>query len=101
MYVKNLLFPGQQRSKLLSTLYKDERCQQLPAFNILEKMYHFEYCVWGGGGGCVIEQSIECTLNFCRYLERIIRLSELEEFSALLASHQKATTADGKVVSTH
>ena len=30
-----------------------------------------------------------------RYLDRIIRLSELEEFSALLSPHQKATTADG------
>ncbi len=35
----NNYVPGQQRSKQLSTLYKDERCQQLPAFNILEKMY--------------------------------------------------------------
>ena len=33
---------------------------------------------------------------FHRYLDRIIRLSELEEFSALLTPHQKATTADGK-----
>jgi len=24
---------------MLATLYKDERCQQLPAYNILEKMY--------------------------------------------------------------
>jgi hypothetical protein len=30
---------GQQRSRMLATLYKDERCQQLPAYNILEKMY--------------------------------------------------------------
>ena len=30
-----------------------------------------------------------------RYLERIIRLGELEEFAALLSQHQKATTADG------
>ena len=30
---------GQQRSRMLATLYKDERSQQLPAFNILEKMY--------------------------------------------------------------
>ena len=32
------IFSGQQRSKQLATLFKDERCQQLPAFNILEKM---------------------------------------------------------------
>ncbi|CAN7991968.1 unnamed protein product, partial [Ixodes pacificus] len=29
---------GQQRSRMLATLFKDERCQQLPAYNILEKM---------------------------------------------------------------
>ncbi|XP_019856749.1 PREDICTED: COP9 signalosome complex subunit 4-like isoform X1 [Amphimedon queenslandica] len=57
---------GQQRSKQLAALFKDERCQHLPAFNILNKMY----------------------------LERIIRPSELEDFAALLSQHQKATTAD-------
>ena len=31
-----------------------------------------------------------------RYLERIIRVSELEGFAALLAPHQKALTADGE-----
>ncbi len=31
-------FPGQQRSRMLATLFKDERCQQLPAYAILEKM---------------------------------------------------------------
>ena len=30
-----------------------------------------------------------------RYLDRIIRSSELEEFSALLQPHQKAITSDG------
>lgn len=39
------LYVGQQRSKQLSTLYKDERCRQLPAFNILEKMYLYNYDV--------------------------------------------------------
>jgi len=34
---------GQQRSRMLATLFKDERCQQLPAYGILEKMYVF---VW-------------------------------------------------------
>jgi COP9 signalosome complex subunit 4 len=47
---------GQQRSRMLATLFKDERCQQLPAVAILEKMY----------------------------LERIIRRSELRDFEALL-----------------
>ncbi|XP_046567308.1 COP9 signalosome complex subunit 4-like [Haliotis rubra] len=61
---------GQQRSRMLATLFKDERCQQLPAFNILEKMY----------------------------LDRIIRSSDLQDFQALLQPHQKAITADGSTI---
>lgn len=61
------LVTGQQRSRMLATLFKDERCQQLPAYSILEKMY----------------------------LDRIIRRSELQEFEALLQPHQKACTIDG------
>lgn len=61
---------GQQRSRMLATLFKDERCQHLPAYGILEKMY----------------------------LERIIRRSELQEFEALLQDHQKAATSDGSSI---
>uniref|UniRef100_A0A1B0CTJ0 COP9 signalosome complex subunit 4 n=2 Tax=Lutzomyia longipalpis TaxID=7200 RepID=A0A1B0CTJ0_LUTLO len=61
---------GQQRSRMLATLFKDERCQHLPAYSILEKMY----------------------------LDRIIRRSELEEFEALLQLHQKASTLDGSSI---
>ncbi|XP_033097126.1 COP9 signalosome complex subunit 4-like [Anneissia japonica] len=61
---------GQQRSRMLATLFKDERCQKLPAYGILEKMY----------------------------LERIIRGDQLKEFAASLAEHQKATTADGSSI---
>ncbi|KAL3877789.1 hypothetical protein ACJMK2_035439 [Sinanodonta woodiana] len=61
---------GQQRSRMLANLFKDERCQQLPSYNILEKMY----------------------------LDRIIRSSDLQEFSALLQSHQKAITSDGSSI---
>ncbi|KAK4874217.1 hypothetical protein RN001_013577 [Aquatica leii] len=61
---------GQQRSRMLATLFKDERCQQLPAVSILEKMY----------------------------LDRIIRRSELKDFEALLQPHQKATTVDGSTI---
>lgn len=61
---------GQQRSRMLATLFKDERCQTLPAYSILEKMY----------------------------LDRIIRRSELKEFEALLQPHQKATTLDGSTI---
>lgn len=61
---------GQQRSRMLATLFKDERCQQLPAYDILKKMY----------------------------LERIIRGDQLQEFAAMLQPHQKATTADGSSI---
>ncbi|XP_070545183.1 COP9 signalosome complex subunit 4-like isoform X2 [Ptychodera flava] len=61
---------GQQRSRMLATLFKDERCQQLPAYGILEKMY----------------------------LDRIIRSYQLKEFAATLQSHQLATTADGSTI---
>lgn len=57
---------GQQRSRMLSTLFKDERCQNLPAFSILEKMY----------------------------LDRIIRRTELQEFESLLQPHQKVAIVD-------
>lgn len=60
---------GQARSRMLATLFKDERTQKLPSFNILEKMY----------------------------LDRIIKRSELEEFSELLQAHQKAIK-DGNTV---
>ncbi|XP_009471429.1 PREDICTED: COP9 signalosome complex subunit 4 [Nipponia nippon] len=61
---------GQQRSRMLATLFKDERCQQLAAYGILEKMY----------------------------LDRIIRGNQLQEFAAMLMPHQKATTADGSSI---
>jgi COP9 signalosome complex subunit 4 len=61
---------GQQRSKQLSVLCKDERCQHLPNYRILEKMY----------------------------LEKIIRASEIDDFAATLLPHQKATTADGSSI---
>lgn len=60
---------GQQRSRMLATLFKDERCQQLPAYAILEKMY----------------------------LDRIIKRAELMDFEALLQEHQKATV-DGSSI---
>ena len=58
---------GQQRSRMLATLFKDERCQQLQAYCILEKMY----------------------------LDRIIRRKELVQLDNLLQPHQKAYTTDG------
>jgi COP9 signalosome complex subunit 4 len=61
---------GKQRSRLLATLFKDERCQKLPAHNILEKMY----------------------------LERIIRVYQVKQFESLLLPHQKATMPDGSTL---
>lgn len=61
---------GQQRSRMLGTLFKDERCQQLPCYHILEKMH----------------------------LDRIIRHNELTEFQNMLQPHQQATTADGSTI---
>ena len=58
---------GQHRSRMLATLFKDERCQLLPSYGILEKMY----------------------------LDRIIRSDEMHEFARQLMPHQKAITADG------
>jgi len=58
---------GKQRSRLLATLFKDERSQKLPAYAIFEKMY----------------------------LERIIRSEQAKQFEAMLMPHQKATTQDG------
>merc|ERR1712002_173284 len=61
---------GQQRSRMLATLFKDERCQQLPIYGILEKMY----------------------------LDRIIRKNGLVEFETNLLEHHKAITTDGSTI---
>ncbi|XP_076040568.1 COP9 signalosome subunit 4 [Oratosquilla oratoria] len=61
---------GQQRSRMLGTLFKDERCQKLPCYHILEKMH----------------------------LDRIIRHNELSEFQSMLQPHQQATTSDGSTI---
>jgi COP9 signalosome complex subunit 4 len=58
---------GPQRSRMLGTLYKDERSHSLPNFPMLEKMF----------------------------MERLLRKDEVEAFSASLSTHQKATLEDG------
>lgn len=58
---------GPQRSRMLASLYKDERCQALMSFPILEKMF----------------------------LDRIIKPDEVQEFSRQLMPHHKATNSDG------
>ncbi|KAG9296863.1 hypothetical protein G9A89_006818 [Geosiphon pyriformis] len=61
---------GPQRSRMLATLYKDERVQRLPHFSILEKMY----------------------------LDRVLRPSEVKDFAGTLKEHQRARLADGTTV---
>eukprot|EP00049_Salpingoeca_infusionum_P002789 m.59890 g.59890 ORF g.59890 m.59890 type:complete len:394 (-) comp11788_c0_seq3:2726-3907(-) len=61
---------GPQRSRLLATLYQDERCSQLANFSILEAMH----------------------------LGRIVTQGQLKPFSDMLLPHQRATTAKGKTI---
>jgi COP9 signalosome complex subunit 4 len=61
---------GPQRSRMLATLYKDERSSKLEVFPILEKMY----------------------------LERILRKPEVERFAKELKPHQMAVLGDGSTV---
>lgn len=57
---------GKKRSRFLSTLYKDERCQHSPLFQMLEKMY----------------------------LEKIIKKSDIQLFYTLMKDHQRASQMD-------
>jgi COP9 signalosome complex subunit 4 len=62
---------GPQRSRMLSTLYKDERSQKLTeVFPMLEKMF----------------------------MERVLRQHEVKKFEEILLPHQKALLADGSTV---
>ncbi|CAG9467645.1 unnamed protein product [Pedinophyceae sp. YPF-701] len=61
---------GPQRSRLLATLFKDERCQSLPSFTILEKVF----------------------------FERILSRAEVDTFAATLKTDQTSRTPDGTSV---
>ncbi|KAG2184541.1 hypothetical protein INT43_000450 [Umbelopsis isabellina] len=61
---------GPQRSRALATLYKDERTQQLSSYPVLEKMF----------------------------LDRVLRPSEVSEFSSSLKPHHLARLADNTTV---
>eukprot|EP01087_Luapelamoeba_hula_P000456 TRINITY_DN1033_c0_g1_i1.p1 TRINITY_DN1033_c0_g1~~TRINITY_DN1033_c0_g1_i1.p1 ORF type:complete len:391 (-),score=101.83 TRINITY_DN1033_c0_g1_i1:33-1205(-) len=61
---------GPQRSRMLATLYKDERCSKLDIYSTLEKMY----------------------------LERILRKPEVIKFAEGLKEHQMAKLSDGSTV---
>ncbi len=58
---------GPKRSRILATLYKDERATKLPLFSMLEKSF----------------------------LDRIIRKDEVSLFEKELKPHQKGRTLDG------
>ncbi|XP_020104698.1 COP9 signalosome complex subunit 4 isoform X2 [Ananas comosus] len=61
---------GPQRSRVLATLYKDERCSKLKIYPILQKVY----------------------------LERILRKPEIDAFAQELKAHQKALLPDNFTV---
>lgn len=61
---------GPQRSRILSTLYKDERCAKLDIFSVLEKMY----------------------------LGRMLRPQEAKSLDRHLKPHHQATLPDGSTV---
>lgn len=61
---------GPQRSRLLATLYKDERTANLPTFEILEKMF----------------------------MDRILRKPEVRKFGDTIQDHQKALLSSGFTV---
>lgn len=61
---------GPQRSRMLATLYKDERSARMPSYSMLEKMF----------------------------LERILRKAEVEAFGKTLRGHQLAKVAEGGTV---
>ncbi|XP_015691055.1 COP9 signalosome complex subunit 4 [Oryza brachyantha] len=61
---------GPQRSRVLATLYKDERCSKLKIYPILQKVF----------------------------LERILRKPEIEAFAEELRPHQKALLPDRSTV---
>ncbi|KAH9414575.1 COP9 signalosome complex subunit 4 [Dermatophagoides pteronyssinus] len=61
---------GKHRSRLLAILFKDERCQHLPSFKFLEKMY----------------------------LEKIIKKNDLELFATMIKPHQQANRSDDTTV---
>ncbi|KJE89077.1 cop9 complex subunit [Capsaspora owczarzaki ATCC 30864] len=58
---------GQLRSRMLATLYKDERCQKLPVYDILQKMY----------------------------MDWIIKRHQVQAFAETLQPHHLAKLADG------
>eukprot|EP00039_Didymoeca_costata_P031989 m.36534 g.36534 ORF g.36534 m.36534 type:complete len:406 (+) comp9139_c0_seq2:222-1439(+) len=61
---------GQQRSRMLATLYKDERCRELDSWEMLE----------------------------ATYMEKIIKDTQIATFAEQLSPHQQAVTVDGNTI---
>lgn len=93
---------GPQRSRVLATLYKDERTASLPTFPILEKVR-----------GVLFKRVRPIALSLSQpdsrgwlwspltsqvYLERILRVQEVKSFAQTLQVHQMATLGDGTTV---
>ncbi|VDN21016.1 unnamed protein product [Dibothriocephalus latus] len=74
---------GQQRARLLTTLYKDERCQSLQAYPILEKMYMRRLI----SRNCL--QSLEPL--FIKYYPQLFFGGKTEDTTAMDAGGQDAT----------
>lgn len=84
---------GPQRSRMLGTLYKDERTQQLEVYAIMEKMYALILLSYS-----LPFPSVLVLTSLLRYLERILRKHEVEKFAQRLKPHQMAVLSDGSTV---
>ncbi|KAJ8932493.1 hypothetical protein NQ314_014625 [Rhamnusium bicolor] len=102
---------GQQRSRMLATLFKDERCQQLPAVAILEKMKKIprNFFKYRGMSVPIFKRLLSMIEPYLRQKKlsdninskerlAITLQSELRDFEALLQPHQKASTIDGSTI---
>lgn len=102
---------GQQRSRMLATLFKDERCQHLPAYGILEKMYldriirrsELQVRDFNRIHTFLFSHSPQSDHGTTVSLTNLVLIIALglclvQEFEALLQQHQKATTVDGSTI---
>ncbi|KAJ1561908.1 COP9 signalosome complex subunit 4, partial [Cladochytrium tenue] len=74
---------GPQRSRLLATLYKDERVREQLAGRVL-----------GGGGSDAAGQGVAFAILEKMFMGRVLRASEVADFAATLRPHQLARVAD-------
>jgi COP9 signalosome complex subunit 4 len=93
---------GPQRSRVLATLYKDERTASLPTFPILEKVRGVLYKRQRPLSLSLFQPDAHIWLRsppmWQVYLERILRVQEVKAFAQTLQVHQMATLGDGTTV---